>query len=145
MSVKAEIVDGRGSGQLAGVTALGELLVAGFGNLTNKSSFQSMTTTGAFNFYVPIAGQQFIITSIALDGPSNATVSIYEAANQFTSTIDKLLVKTNFRAAGQIAIPFPFGGFIPVSEGEYINAFTDAATVNLLIIGYYHSIQTNVI
>lgn len=144
MANRSVITDSaQGTGQYAGATPIGELLIAGFGNLNNISMFQSMDTIGAFNFFGPISGQQFTITSICFAGPSNATVSIYEAANQFTSSIDRLLFKMNLRAAGQIAIPLPFGGFIITSEGEYINAITDLATVNLNVAGYYHPIIHN--
>ena len=78
-----------------------------------------------------------MITSIVLDGPNAATVSIYEAASTSTITIDKLTFKINFRGASNQVINLPFGGFLPVSEGEYLNAFTDTATVNMSIIGYY--------
>jgi hypothetical protein len=139
MPAKIVITDGAyGTGQYAGVTPVGELLVAGFGNLINTSAFKSMASANAANnFFGPISGQEFVITSIILDGPAGATISIYEAANQFTITIDSLVYKLNLRAAANVVISFPFGGFLPVAEGEYLNAFTDGATVNMTIVGYY--------
>jgi hypothetical protein len=143
MTLRIQIVDGRGTGQLVGATPLGELLVAGFGTLNNLSSFRTMTPSNtAFNFFGPIAGQQFIITSIILDGPAS-TISIYEAASPSTIIIDRLVYKIDLRSATTIAIPFSFGGFLPVSEGEYLNAFTSDATVNMNILGYFHPITTN--
>lgn len=140
MSVKVEIIDGRGTGQLAGATSLGELLVAGFGN--NISKFNNMNAINvAFNFFGPISGQKFIIACIAFDGNAGSTVTIYEAATTSTTTIDKTLFKMNLRTAGQIAIPFSFGGFLPASEGVYINALTDTQPVNMNIIGYYHPLM----
>jgi hypothetical protein len=138
MAAKVVIMDGaNGTGQYAGVTPIGELIVAGFGTLTNKSVFQTMASANAaFNFFGPIAGQEFVITSIILDGPA-ANISIYEAASTSTITIDRLVYKINLRAATTISIPFSFGGFLSVSEGEYLNALTDTATVNMNIIGYY--------
>jgi hypothetical protein len=121
------------------VSKIGEVLVAGFGSLLNKSVFQTMPNiNAAYNFFGPIAGMQFVITSIIADGPASATVSIYEAASTSTITMDKLIYTIDFRVAGNLVIPFPFGGFLPVSEGEYLNAFTDGATVNMTIVGYYH-------
>lgn len=139
MPAKTVIMDGaKGTGQYAGVTPIGELLVAGFGILSNVSAFRSMATANAaFNFFGPIAGQQFVITSITLDGPAGATISFYEAASTSTITIDRLVYKLNLRGAGNVTMSFPFGGFLSISEGEYLNAFTDGATVNLNIIGYY--------
>jgi hypothetical protein len=142
MPAKSVIMDGaNGTGQFAGVTPVGELLVAGFGNLINKSSFQSMTAaTTAYNFFGPIIGQQFVITSIVLDGPNAATVSVYEASSPSTITIDKLLFKINFRGASNQVVNFSFGGFLAVSEGAYLNALTDGATVNMNMIGYYQPV-----
>lgn len=146
MPAKVVIMDGTGTGQFAGVTPVGELLVAGFGTMLNKSSFKIMDdANAAFNFFIPIAGQQLIITSIILDGPAGATISIYEAASTSTVTIDKLVYKIDLRVASNLTIPFSFGGFLPVSEGEYLNAFTDTTTVNMTIIGYYHPTYHNVI
>lgn len=145
MPAKVVIMDGaNGTGQYAGVTPIGELIVAGFGSLRNQAIFQSMTAINtSSNFFGPIAGQQFVITSIVLDGANGATISIYEAANPSTITIDRLLYKVNLRSATNIVAPFPFGGFLAVSEGEYVNAFTDTATVNMTIIGYYISTAHN--
>lgn len=139
MSAKVVIMDGaKGTGQYAGVTPVGELIVAGFGTLSNVSAFRSITTANAaFNFFGPIAGQQFVITSITLDGPAAATISFYEAASTSTITIDRLVYKLNLRGAGNVTMSFPFGGFLAVSEGEYLNAFADDTTVNINIIGYY--------
>jgi hypothetical protein len=139
MPAKITIIDGQGSGQFAGVTSVGELLVAGFGNLKNTSVFRTMSSTNtAYNFFGPIAGQIFIITCIVFDGPVNTTISFYEAETPSTITIEKLVYKVDLRVAGNLTIPFSFGGFLSVSEGYYLNAFTDAATVNMTIIGHYH-------
>jgi hypothetical protein len=97
----------------------------------------------AFNFFGPIAGQQFIITSIILDGPANATISIYEGASPSTINIDRLVYKVDLRSATNLIIPFSFGGFLAVSEGEYLNVLTDATTVNMTIVGYYSPITHN--
>lgn len=145
MSAKVVIMDGaKGTGQYAGVTPIGELLVAGFGNLINQSKFNSLTDANTpLNFFGPIAGQQLVITSIILDGPNGATISIYEASSTSTLTIDRLVYKIDIRTATNLVIPFSFGGFLSVSEGEYLNAFTDTATVNMSIIGYYSTTEHN--
>jgi hypothetical protein len=141
MPAKVIIMDGaKGTGQYAGVTPIGELLLAGFGNLNNKSSFRTMASTDAFNFYGPITGQQFVITSILIGGTGGAVVTIYEASSPSTLTIDKTIFQINLRVNSTIMIPFPFGGFLPVSEGEYLNA-TTTATVNINIVGYYSPIK----
>lgn len=146
MPAKTVITDGTiGTGQFAGVTHNGELLVAGFGTLSNISAFQSLNAANsAFNFFKPIAGQQFIITSIVMTTTATATVQIYEAASPSTANIDKLLFKivltSTVQAPAILTLPLSFGGFLPVSEGEYLNVQTDTTTVNVNIIGYYHPI-----
>jgi len=140
MSIKSLIIDGaRGTGQFAGVTPVGELIVAGYGNLINKSIFQSMGNTGAFNFFGPIAGQQFLITSMVFDGISGKTITIYEASSPFTTTIDKTIFKVNLRNDVTLPISLSFGGFLAVSEGEYLNALVDTAlpATFVNIIGCY--------
>lgn len=147
MPIKAAIIDGRGTGQLAGVTLQGELIVAGAGHNINISKFQSLTTTGAFNLFGPITGQQFIITSIVMDTVTTATVTLYEAANPTTTTVDKTLFQITLTTPGAstalLVLPLPFGGFLPVSEGEYLNVKTTSATVDVNVIGYYHPTQFN--
>jgi hypothetical protein len=140
MPIKATIIDGLGTGIFNGVTSVGECLIAGFGDLKNLSSYQNMTTTGAYNFYKPIIGQQFIITSVVFSGDANSTITIYEAANKSTLIADKIVFQINLRTNTTVVIPLPFGGFLPVSEGEYLNAFTDNTIVSMNIVGYYQPI-----
>lgn len=141
MVLKSVIKDGRGTGNLTGVSSAGELTIGAEGTFSNKSSFRLMNVVNqAFNLFPPISGKQLIITSIAFDGNANSTVSIYEATNSSTTTIDRLLFKLNLRTAGQIAIPFSFGGFLAVTEGEFVNALTDTQPVNINVVGYYHQL-----
>jgi hypothetical protein len=143
MPLKSVIMDAaKGTGQYAGVSPIGEVTIAGFGTLTNQTVFQSFAPATQANFFGPIAGQQFVITSIAADG-NNTNVVIFEAANPFTSTIDKTLFQIHLQANANIVIPLPFGGFLPVTEGEYLNATNSAGTTNVTITGYYISIKNN--
>jgi hypothetical protein len=139
MTAKVTIIDGTGSGQYAGVSDIGEVLIAGFGSLLNKSEFRVMnSTTKTFNFFGPIIGQQFLITSILISGNASSTITIYEATSASTLIADKIILQINLRANSTIIIPFSFGGFLPVSEGEYLNAITDTQPVNMNIVGYYY-------
>jgi hypothetical protein len=148
MPTKSLIIDGTyGTGQTAGVSSAGEVLVVGIGTLKTQSAFNSLNViNAAFNFFGPIAGQQFIITSIVITGSGamTPTIQIYEASSSSTAVIDKLLLKLVTVSSVQTPLTFvyslPFGGFLQVSEGEYLNAQTDTATVNINIIGYYQPI-----
>lgn len=143
MSAKVVIMDGsKGTGQCAGISPIGEVTIVGAGTLSNQAVFQSFTPGSQANFFGPIAGQQLVITSIAADG-NNTDVVIFEAANQFTSTIDKTLFHIRLAANANVFIPLPFGGFLPVTEGEYLNVTNSAGTTNVTITGYYISIQNN--
>jgi hypothetical protein len=143
MSLKIVIMDGaKGTGQYAGATPIGELIIAGSGTLSNQTVFQSLAPATQANFFGPIAGQQFVITSLAMDG-NNTNVVIFEAANQFTSTIDKTLFNIHLQANANVFIPLPFGGFLPITEGEYLNATNSAGTTNITITGFYISIKNN--
>lgn len=140
MPAKTVIVDGaKGTGHFAGITSIGELLLAGFGTLSNKSSFQSLTTNVA-NFYGPIAGQQFVITSLTMDG-NNTDVLIFEASSPSTATSDKILWTMHLGAATNLFVPLSFGGFLAVSEGKYLNATNSAGTTNINIVGYYSPVE----
>jgi hypothetical protein len=142
MPTKAVIMDGEiGLGQYSGVTSIGEVVISGYGNFRNNSIFQSVAAQA--NFFGPIAGQQFLITSMFMDG-NNTDVTIFEASSQFTSVIDKTLVKIHLQANAILPISFPFGGFLAVSEGKYLNAINTAGTTNINIVGHYVPITKNV-
>jgi hypothetical protein len=140
MSLKSIIMDGaKGTGQFAGVTPVGELFVAGFGVESNQSVFRSLDTVGSFNFFGPIAGQQFMITSMIFSGISGKIITVYEASSPSTTTIDRTVFKIHLRNDSTIHVPLQFGGYLAVSEGEYLNALVDTAlpATNVSIIGYY--------
>lgn len=142
MPAKVIIMDGaKGTGQYAGVTPIGELLLAGYGNLNNRTSFQTLTTNTA-NFFGPIVGQQFVITSLTMDG-NNTDVVIFEAPTISSATVDKVLWTMHLRATTNLFVPLSFGGFLPVSQGEYVNATNSAGTTNITIAGYYIPIIHN--
>ena len=58
MPTKSLIIDGAyGTGQSAGVSPVGEVLVTGIGTLKSQSAFNSLNViNAAFNFFGPIAG-----------------------------------------------------------------------------------------
>ena len=128
-----------GTGGLAGVTSVGEIIVVGYGN--NLSSFQNMNVIGtAFNFFKPVPGQVFLITSIIATLPSSSTLSIFEAPSSTSTTIDSQVIQIT-SSAGEantiIPINFPFGGFLAINEGEFLNATVTAAPAQVTIVGFY--------
>lgn len=143
MPAKVVIMDGAfGTGQHNGVTPIGELLIRAIGTLSNKISFQSFTPGSQANFYGPIAGQQFVITSMYMDG-NNTNINIFEASSASSSVANKTLFTIHLLANTTLVIPLPFGGYLPVTEGEYLNATNSAGTANVNIVGYYASTEHN--
>lgn len=150
MPAKIVIMDGaKGTGQYAGVSSAGELIVSAFGSLINQSVFQSLTSANAgINFFGPIPGKIFLISTIVMTTTATAVVQIYETSTPSSAVVDKLLFKITLTSTVQSAtiftLPLPFGGRIPVSEGKYVNVQTDVATVNVNLIGYYHNTERSV-
>lgn len=137
MTLKTTIRDGHeGTSNLAGVTSIGELLVRGFG--TVQTSFVTINSilTG-FNLFLPKPSQVFIITGIILDMTAAAGVTIYEASSATTLTVDKTIFTASLIKNSFQAIMLPFGSFIPVTLGEFLNAKADAQPLNVTAIGYY--------
>lgn len=137
MTAKIIIRDGTGSGNIAGVTHANELIVAGIGE--SSTVFKAMSVVDqAYNFFLPKIEFDFHITSILFGTPgAGAVIDIYEASSTTSTTISKQILKMDISGKGFFPISFPFGGFLPVSEGTYLNAKTDTATVNMTIIGHY--------
>jgi hypothetical protein len=77
-----------------------------------------------------------------MDG-NNTNVDIFEGASASTSTADKTLFSIRLGSNATIFYPLPFGGFLPVTEGEYLNATNSAGTTNINIAGYYLPISYN--
>jgi hypothetical protein len=127
----------------ARVTKSGELVV---GQLSYDETFYNeMSATGtAYNFFVPKAGKQFIITGFLAVSDKNITadaiVEIYEASGDSSTTVDKALPKF---AMTKNAVVSPTPLRILVTEGVWVNAKTDDATIHLTMFGYYIDVVTN--
>jgi len=136
--IKVNIVDGHGTSNTIKVSPQGELLVRQlkFG----RPKFQAIDTIDtAFNFFLPRAGEQFVITGILLNtnkdiGANGAIVDIYESSSATSTTIDSQIVRINVLKNDTVPIP---GIFFGVTEGKFLNGKTDDATVNVTIGGYY--------
>lgn len=140
MTLKSTIKDGHnGNNATVGVTEIGELIVNGYAKDDLLTAFNSLTVINtAFNFFIPLSGQEFVITSIFFDTPAAATnIDIYESSSVISIVVDKTILHISTSGKNFFPITFPFGGFPTVTEGKFLNAKTDNATVNMTIMGYY--------
>lgn len=139
MTLKSVIKDGKGTGNLAGVSNAGELVVRGLGD--NQSSNQLMHVINqAYNFFSPFAEQTFVITTIIFSVKKNTTITIFSAPSVTSITQDMLLFTTLIPIAATIVNTLPFGGFLSVGEGEFLNATTDNPDSPMTIIGFYRPV-----
>lgn len=138
MSLKAQIV-GSGNSVVVKVTPSGELVVAQLRYDETEFNELDLVNT-AYNFYLPKAGKQFVVTGIVAYGDkqvntsSNATVVIYEATNTDVITVSKVLMQ--FEIGQNQGLPLT-GLHILVKPGFYVNAKTDDDDVHITIMGYY--------
>jgi hypothetical protein len=141
MTLKTFIKDGDGSGHLVGVSHAGELIVSGFG--INQTKFNALNVANtAFNFFIPLSEQNFVITSIIYNAPAGtSTVDIYEASSTTSTTISKQIFRIITVGATFVPLIFSLGGFVTVGEGSFLNAKTDNITVNMTIVGFYKIIH----
>ena len=140
MTLKIQIIDGHeGTGHLTGVSHAGELVIKGFGE--SEIAFQSMTAINtAYNFFIPKSDQNFIMTSIIFDVGAAATIDVYESSSPTSTTIDKQIFKFTLLKDTFVPITLPFGGFIKITEGEFLNAKTSVQPISMTIIGFYKPI-----
>lgn len=94
----------------------------------------------AFNFYPPIANQQFVITGLtakagqAVSTSMNAIVVVYESTSATSTTGTKVLFQTGMIRNDQVElVPLK----MLITEGRFINAKTSDAVVFMNIMGYY--------
>ena len=141
MTLKIFIKDGGGTGSLAEVSGAGELVVKGYGN--SEIAFNTMTSANtAYNFFIPKSGQNFVITSVIFDVGAAAVIDLYESSSATSTTIDKQIFKFSLIKDTFVPITLPFGGFIKITEGEFLNAKTSVQPVDMTIIGFYKPILT---
>lgn len=136
MSLKVLIKDGAGSGHTAQVTHSNELVVTGTGETQSKFQIINSTTVG-FNYFPPLSDQIFVITTIIIDMTAAASIVIYEASDATTLTVDKTIFTAALAKNAFQAITLPFGGFIPITQGKYLNTKSDVQPVSVTIIGFY--------
>lgn len=122
----------------AKVTKRGELVVAPLNFST--PIFQNINVAGsAFNFFKPITGQQFVITTVIADadrniGANGTTVDIYEATGVTETAISSQILKFDMQKQTSKILT---GLNIGTSGGKWINAKADDTNVLMTIAGYY--------
>ncbi len=132
-------IAGGGKGDIANVTPGGEFVVAPLAY--DETEFKELAEDDtAYNFYGPKARQQFVLTGLLayadkqVSGVTNATVIVYEATSEDTTTVDKVLLQ--FELGQNQSLPLP-GLHILVNSGVWINAKTDDDDVHMTLFGYY--------
>ena len=127
------------TGATAKVSSLGQLVVGPLA--PNLAEFNELGTIDtAFNFYKPRSGKQFIITHIFAFGDkqvsptTNATVEVYEATSDATTTVDRTLLK--FEIGQNQFQPYQDINIL-VNSGAFMNAKTDDDDVHMNILGFY--------
>jgi hypothetical protein len=139
MSLPTVIVDGGGgTNQAACVNEIGELVTGRF-DYDTVSNQTMETANTAVNFFGPLAGMQFVITSILIYanknvGAGDATVTIYEA----TGATETAISRTIFTAEMVKQTRADFIGInLLINEGVFINGVTDDDDVFATVMGYY--------
>lgn len=92
----------------------------------------------AYNFALPRAGKQFILTGFIAVSDKNITadalVEIYEADSETSTTVLKELPKFTLTKNSNVS-PTPLR--TKVSPGVFVNAKTDDENIYLTMFGYY--------
>ena len=135
--IPAKIVGSRGGA--AKVNNHGELLVStGAYDLAVFNELSEINTASCF--YKPLGLQQFVITGFLVYGDkqvsptTNSTVVIYEASQEDTTTVDRVLVQ--FEVGQNQSIPFP-NIRILCNSGKYINGKCDDDDIHMTIFGHF--------
>ena len=130
---------GGGGGSIANVTPSGEFVVAPLAY--DETEFNELAEDNtAYNFYGPKSGQQFVLTGLLAYGDkqvsavTNATVVVYEATSEDTTTVDKVLIQ--FEIGQNQSLPLS-GLHLLVNSGVWVNAKTDDDDVHMTLMGYF--------
>jgi spore germination protein YaaH len=139
MTIDTRLIDGRGTGQGARITAQGQLVVAPAD--FSESATQTMGTNDTpVNFWGPIQKKNFIITDILLYanknvGAADATVTLYESTDgPATATQSKVILQTEMLKQTSRDL---IGLNIRVTEGSWVNGVTDDDDIFATVAGYY--------
>ncbi len=123
-------------GREVAVTKLGQLVTASV-KYDEVSALEVDANNTAFNIFLPIVGQQFVLTTILLTSTGvtgSAIIDIYEADAIDSITITKSILhvdlrKNEFRDLTQLNLL--------ITPGVYLNVKADDNTVDVSLMGYY--------
>ena len=139
MPLDVSIRSGWGEKRRARVTDAGQLVTAPAEyNLTASQDMVAADT--AYNLIAPITGQQIVVDQVILSAAADvsnvaqATIEIYEATSDSTTTVSRSLLVVGMVRFDLIAIP---GTNLLVNTGRYVNAKTDDESVKITVLYYY--------
>jgi hypothetical protein len=119
------------------VTSSGELVTSSLA-YDETQYFELDSAVDSFSFFPPKVGKQFVITGFTAVSDKNITadaiVEIFEANAADSTTALKTLPKF---AMTKNAVVSPTPLRILVTEGVWVNAKTDDASIHLTMFGYY--------
>lgn len=136
MTVAFNIADPK-SGIKARVSEFGQLAVAPLAY--SEPSFKKLDTINtAFTFIAPEAGHQIVLTDIILTanknvGATDATVDIYEADSEISTTIVKSILQLEMIKQSNLVLT---GLNLIVPEGLWVNAKTDDNDIFVTLMYY---------
>jgi len=126
-----------GNGSEAGVSQIGQLIVAPFAYDEVVAKTATVDDT-AVNFYPPIVGKQFVITTILLTADSNvvgsSVIDVYETSSKTSLIVDKSILFIDLLKNGFRDI---IGLNLLVTSGKFLNLKADDSDVSATIMGYY--------
>jgi len=128
-----------GDDRSARVTEIGQVTTGAYAY--DEATFKELAANDtASNFYIPKSGMQFVVTGIVakadkqVSGTVDATVVVYEASSEVSTTTDKVLFQMAM-VEGDLLSLLPLN--ILVNAGKFVNAKTSDDDVHMTIMGYY--------
>lgn len=121
----------------AKITQIGQMITAPFSY--DEAVAKTLTVDDTpINFFVPVVGKQFVVTSILLTSDSNvqasAIIDVYEATSLTDSVIAKSILHIDLLKNDHRDF---IGLNLLVTAGRYLNIKADDSDVSATIMGYY--------
>lgn len=144
--IKVNLIDGSGTGRIARVNSLGEVVVGPLAS--SEPTFGELDTDDVpVGFIQARAAEQFIVTSVIINSSrdtsvNGALVEIYESDGFASANVTKSLLKVDIPRL--TAIPFNPSNF-EISPGAFVNAVSSSTSVFVTISGYYVSLVPNIV
>lgn len=135
--IKVNILDGSGEKHTTKVTHNNELLVVKQFSQAEKITLTVDNTP--VNLIKPKAGSRLIITGLIVNtdrnvGVNGASVEVYEANSESSSTVDKAILTFDLAKNQTVATS---SILIETTEGVFINAKADDSNVNVTLLSYF--------